>query len=119
MNSLQKGQWRVALMFSSICVWINGWINNREAGDLRHYRAHYDAIVIKRNFPNAEPCHGQNHYTLINDLSKCIFKIKLLWFFFEFYWSLLGGAYLITLRNDLTPISKMDPGNFGSILGGT
>ena len=22
-------------MFSLICVWINGWVNNREAGDLR------------------------------------------------------------------------------------
>ena len=28
-----------------ICVWINGWINNREAGDFRRYRAHYDVIV--------------------------------------------------------------------------
>ena len=35
-NSLHKGQWRGALMFSFICVWINGWVNNREAGDLRH-----------------------------------------------------------------------------------
>ena len=25
---------------------INGWVNNREAGDLRHHRAHYDVIVI-------------------------------------------------------------------------
>ena len=35
-----------ALMFSLICVWINGWENNREAGDLRSYRAHYDVIVV-------------------------------------------------------------------------
>ena len=45
-NSLHKGQWRGALMFSLICVWINGWENNREAGDLRRYRAHYDVIVF-------------------------------------------------------------------------
>ena len=25
---------------------INYWVNNREAGDLRRYRAHYDAIVM-------------------------------------------------------------------------
>ena len=31
---------------SLICVWINGWVNNREAGDLRRYRAHYDASVM-------------------------------------------------------------------------
>ena len=34
-NSPHKGQWRGAWMFSLICVWINGWVNNREAGDLR------------------------------------------------------------------------------------
>ena len=45
-NSPHKGQWRGALMFSLICVWINGWVKNREAGDLRRHRAHYDVIVI-------------------------------------------------------------------------
>ena len=33
-------------MFSLICVGINGWVNNREAGDLRRYRAHYNVIVF-------------------------------------------------------------------------
>ena len=28
------------------CVWINGWVNNREGGDLRRYRAHYDVTVM-------------------------------------------------------------------------
>ena len=45
-NSPYKGKWCGALMFSLICVWINGWVNNREAGDLRRYRAHYDVIVM-------------------------------------------------------------------------
>ena len=45
-NSPHKGQWRGALMFSLIYVWINGWINNREAGDLRRHRAHFDVIVM-------------------------------------------------------------------------
>ena len=26
---------------------INGWVNNREAGDLRRHRSHYDATVMK------------------------------------------------------------------------
>ena len=26
--------------------WINGWVNNGEAGDLRRHRAHYDVIVM-------------------------------------------------------------------------
>ena len=45
-NSPHKGQWRGALMFSLICVWISGWVNNREAGELRRYRAHYDVSVM-------------------------------------------------------------------------
>ena len=45
-NSPHKGQWRGALMFSLICTWINAWVNNREAGDLRRHRAHYDVIVM-------------------------------------------------------------------------
>ena len=45
-NSPHKGQWRGALMFSLICAWINGWVNNCDAGDLRRRRAHYDVIVM-------------------------------------------------------------------------
>ena len=45
-NSPHKGQWRGALMFSLICVWINGWVNNCEADDLRRYPAHYDVTVM-------------------------------------------------------------------------
>ena len=32
--------------FSLICVWINSWVNIREAGDLRRYHAHYDVTVM-------------------------------------------------------------------------
>ena len=45
-NSPHKGQWRGALMFSLICAWMNGWVNNREAGDLRRHCAHYDVIAM-------------------------------------------------------------------------
>ena len=45
-NSSHKAQRRGDLMFSLICAWISGWVNNREAGDLRRHRAHYDVIVI-------------------------------------------------------------------------
>ena len=45
-NSPHKGQWRGALMFSLICARINGWVNNREAGDLRRHHVHYDVIVM-------------------------------------------------------------------------
>ena len=33
-------------MFSLIRTWINDWVNNREAGDLRRHHGHYDVIVM-------------------------------------------------------------------------
>ena len=45
-KSPHKGQWRGVLMSPLICAWINGWVNTHEAGDLRHYRAYYDATVM-------------------------------------------------------------------------
>ena len=51
-NSSHKGQWRWALIFSLICAWINDGVNNREAGDLRRYRAHYDVIITSKYMNN-------------------------------------------------------------------
>ena len=45
-NSPHKGQWRGALIFSFISAWINGWVNNLEADDLRRQCAHYDVTVM-------------------------------------------------------------------------
>ena len=45
-DSPHKGQWRGAFVFSFICAWINGWVNNVEAGDLRRHLAHYDVIAM-------------------------------------------------------------------------
>ena len=41
-NSPHKGQWRGAFLIG----WINSWVNNCGAGDLRHHHAHYDVIVM-------------------------------------------------------------------------
>ena len=46
-NSPHKGQWRGAVMFSLICTWINSWVNNPEAGELRRHRAHCDVSVMR------------------------------------------------------------------------
>ena len=47
-NSPHKGQSRGALMFSLICAWINGCVNHRGAGYLRHDRTHYDVTVMNK-----------------------------------------------------------------------
>ena len=65
-NSPHKGRWHRALMFSLICVWIYSWVNNREAGDLRRYRAHYDAIVmISWSCPLWCHCNDINYHLLL------------------------------------------------------
>ena len=50
-NSPHKGQWRWAVMFSMICPWLKGCINNGEAGDLRRQRLHYDVTVMTFEHP--------------------------------------------------------------------
>ena len=73
-NSPHKGQWRGDLMFYLICAWISGWVNNCEAGDLRRYRAHYDATVMLWG-DMASLCH--NWYTWgTSDLVDTLFSNK-------------------------------------------
>ena len=74
-NSPHKGPLRGALMFSLICVWINGWVNNGDAGDLRRYRAHYDVTVMTDNFPRAifnlpSTCVGHHHGQILTILAN-------------------------------------------------
>ena len=104
-NSLHKGQWRGALMFSLICFWINGWENNRKAGDLRRYRVHYGVIVM--NTLQYEPRVSQD---------ACLLQI--LWFQFQFVTSYRADNSKFTDRrtggrtntgNDNNPIRPERP----------
>ena len=45
-NSPHKCRWRGALMFSLICAWTSGWVNNRDAGDLRRHCPHHDVTAM-------------------------------------------------------------------------
>ena len=49
-NSPRKVQRYRALMFSFICAGINGWVNSREAGDLRRHYSLYDVTVMATAF---------------------------------------------------------------------
>ena len=46
-DSPHKGKWRGALVFSLICASRIGWANNRDAGDLRRHRTHYNVTVTR------------------------------------------------------------------------
>ena len=56
-NSPHKGQWRGGLIFSFICAWINGWVNNRRVGDWHcnehcneMWKVHWNGAVILTKF---------------------------------------------------------------------
>ena len=70
-NSLHKGQWRRALMFSFIYARINDWVNNPEAGDLRRQRGHYDVVTyFFFQMPLTFPLHSSNGRHLPSGLRK-------------------------------------------------
>ena len=41
-------------IFFDLCLKKNGWVNNRDANDLRRHRAHYDVTVMKTALPLTE-----------------------------------------------------------------
>ena len=75
-NSPHKGQWRGALMFSLICAWINGWINNREASDLRRHRAPYNVTAILFAIGHST-CMKHHDPTPIPHIPSC--KMSMVW----------------------------------------
>ena len=73
MVNMHKGQWRGALKFSLICAWINGWVNNGEAGDLRRHCANYDVIIIKQIWRSTES------EWLLNGVKHMLFSFESEW----------------------------------------
>ena len=76
-NSPHKGQWFCgSLMFYLICVWINSWVNNREAGDLRRHRAHYDVTVMGGSrislWQGYATCRRRSGLTLAQVMAWCL-----------------------------------------------
>ena len=72
-------------MLSLICAWTIGWVNNRDATDLRRHRAHYDVTVMSRAY--VRWCH-----------SLCIdyATVKVIWGSINF--DRLAPCWLILIR---------------------
>ena len=58
------------LMFSLICAWIEGWVNNREAGDLRRHRAHYD-VTVMTSLVSSGSSSSESRLVSIMDTGRC------------------------------------------------
>ena len=80
-NSPHKGQWRGVSIFSLIYAWTNGWVNNRDSGDMRRHRAHYvvnvmhwsDSFVSDRCLIHVDPMvlPEASHSAVINVTKGC------------------------------------------------
>ena len=81
-NSPHKGQRRGVLMFSFICASVNGWVNNREAGDLRRHRAHYDVTVMIITLRDNLWWHFNQNSTIFIEENLCTNTCK--WPLFRF-----------------------------------
>ena len=85
-NSLHKGQCRRALMFSMICVWINSWVNNHEARDLRRCRSRYDVTVVTSELwsvccdccGDIWPCYNDITFFIRNSFYSLDFQLRFL-----------------------------------------
>ena len=91
-NSPHKGQWRGALMFSLICAWIKGWVNNREAVDLRRHRAYYDAIVMSYWYNHCKTKHNKTAHTprpRVRDILCFVHKLGVFWIWYISIYSVL------------------------------
>ena len=67
-------------MFSLIYAWINDWVNNREAGDLRRQHGHYDVIVMNRIDP-LRTVYITNTKQIKTYLCACFFSAVLFFLF--------------------------------------
>ena len=112
-NSPHEGQWCGALMFSLICVWINSWVNNREAGDLRRYHAHYDITVMCVAYCCCKMVHseifclmhcgisgmGLLRYNELTLLQGASWVVQVMWRVFTFYPSSLRAGGVLSSRS--------------------
>ena len=58
-------------LFFFICAWMNGWVNNREAVDLRRHRTHYDVAIMWPSMTMVSRYQGTvAHIVLSNGLFK-------------------------------------------------
>ena len=96
LNSPHKGQWRGALMFSSICAWTNDWVDNRDAGDVRRHRPNYDVTIMK---------------SWIDECHKYIRSVGKFFFRFEHYetvqWKINRNTYDKNIKINLNLRHKM------------
>ena len=76
---------------SLIWAWINCWVNNREAGESRRHRTHYDVIVMHWGRDEIDAILQTTFSNVFSWMKMYEFRLK-------FQWSLFLRVQLITFR---------------------
>ena len=99
-NSPHKGQWCGAMMFSLIYAWINGWVNNCEAGDLRRHHAHY-GVTVMTTFDSISTSYDISQYNSWNIITE-INRFLLLLMISDYKYAVINTDTWMTLRIQLS-----------------
>ena len=101
-NSPHKVYWHRALMFSLISVWTNGWVNNRDVGNLRCNRTNYDVIVMMLFIinKNTKPDIKQIFCFFLSNFSVCFMSLNTY---------MISDISAILKRNELNYIPFLHP----------
>ena len=97
-NFPHKGQWRWALMFTLICARMKGWVNNREAGDLRRYRVHYDVIVMCALLAVCDSCVAEWSRVFEQEFTFDTLNQSLIWPYLFKVWYAKKYQHLLLMR---------------------
>ena len=101
-NSPDKGQRRGASMLYLICAWTNVWVNNRDGGNLRRYRAHYDVTVMGCSQSGVN--HGRGFDSWYHQRRSCI------WI------TILGALWHVARENHINKAEKKSLPTYDSLI---
>ena len=79
---------RFGVFFYLICAWTNGWANYRNAGNLRHHRAHYDVSVVISLLDEL----SKSSFFLPYHIYSCLHDDPMILKSFQHYWSFVRGT---------------------------
>ena len=97
--SPHKGQWHGALMLSLNSAWTTGWINNRDAGDLRSHRTHYYVTLMWKRVLMA---WGWSTRTLDSSVPQYLHHTEVLHAAMFWFWLITKSTFMICLETFIT-----------------
>ena len=96
------------LVFSFICAWTNGWVNNWDVGDLRRHRVHCYVIVMITNTAN----RSSNNSMVIFKHSRSLRLLDMMMpCHFPYNWLFVRGNHRCSINSHHKgPVTTMQSG---------